>query len=260
MNIDITVPDSWSALTQSQLVFLFKTIMNVQKINESERYLSLEDYSAQTRASIATYCLFRWSGLKVITPYGDGFLLKYKKTTFKISAEQLAAALVSLDWIKEPPSIPVRLERIGKGRAVNADLSGFPFESYLACENLWQGYQITHNDDLLRQMAELLYQKEGIDPAEYELLGVFYWWASVKTYFSSLFPNFFRPVGSADSGPAPDYDSLRRSVDAQIRALTKGDVSKESQILALDVWRALTELDAQAHEFEELNKKFAKKS
>ena len=75
-----------------------------------------------------------------------------------------------------------------------------------------------------------------------------------------LFPHFLRPAESAGSGSTPDYDTLRRNVDAQIRALTKGDVTKESQILALDTWRALTELDAQAREYEELNKRMSKKS
>ena len=48
-------------------------------------------------------------------------------------------------------------------------------------------------------------------------------------------------------------------MNAQIRALTKGDVTKEAQILALDAMRALTELDALAREYEELNRKYPKK-
>ena len=42
-------------------------------------------------------------------------------------------------------------------------------------------------------------------------------------------------------------------MNAQIRALTKGDVTKEAEILALDTWRALTELNAQAKEYKQLN-------
>ena len=45
---------------------------------------------------------------------------------------------------------------------------------------------------------------------------------------------------------------LQEAMDAQIRALTKGDITKESEILALDTWRALTELNAQAKEYQEL--------
>ena len=42
-------------------------------------------------------------------------------------------------------------------------------------------------------------------------------------------------------------------MDAQIRALTKGDITKEKEILSLDTWRALTELNAQAKEYKQLN-------
>ena len=44
-------------------------------------------------------------------------------------------------------------------------------------------------------------------------------------------------------------------MNAQIRALTKGDVTKEAEVLALDTWRALTELNVQAKEYKELNAK-----
>jgi hypothetical protein len=43
-------------------------------------------------------------------------------------------------------------------------------------------------------------------------------------------------------------------MDAQIRALTKGDVTKEQEILAIDTWRALTELNAQAKDYQELKR------
>ena len=55
------------------------------------------------------------------------------------------------------------------------------------------------------------------------------------------------------------YELLNESVNAQIRALTKGDVTKEKDVLALDTWRALTELDALAKEYEEFNRKYPSK-
>lgn len=45
------------------------------------------------------------------------------------------------------------------------------------------------------------------------------------------------------------------AMNAQIRALTGGDITKEEIIRKADVWRALTELDAKAREAEELNKR-----
>lgn len=260
MEISLTVPSSWSELSQDQLAYLLDIIVRVQNANQAGKFSSIDDYSAQTRTAVATHCLFHWTGLEVVTPYDDNYLLKYGDDTFVISAQRLAEALAALDWIKDVPSEPIRLDRINDAEAVNADISGLPFEDYLACENLWQGYLATHDNARLRDMAEILYRREGINPSESQLLGVFYWWASVKSMLSSLFPHFLRPTEAADGESVPDYDTLRRNVDAQIRALTKGDVTKETQILALDTWRALTELDAQAREYEELNKRMSKKS
>ena len=48
-------------------------------------------------------------------------------------------------------------------------------------------------------------------------------------------------------------------MNAQIRALTKGDITKEAEVLKMDVWRALTELDAIAYENQELDRKYGKK-
>ena len=47
-------------------------------------------------------------------------------------------------------------------------------------------------------------------------------------------------------------------MDNQIRALTKGDVTKEEQVLATDTVRALTELDTMAREYQELQKEMKK--
>lgn len=43
-------------------------------------------------------------------------------------------------------------------------------------------------------------------------------------------------------------------MNAQIRALTAGDITKEARVLEMDCWRALTELDAKAKEAEEMRK------
>ena len=52
---------------------------------------------------------------------------------------------------------------------------------------------------------------------------------------------------------------LKDAVNAQIRALTKGDITKEKEVLAIDTWRAFTELDAIAKEYDEFNQKYPSK-
>ena len=43
-------------------------------------------------------------------------------------------------------------------------------------------------------------------------------------------------------------------MNAQIRALTGGDITKEREVLKMDCWRALTELDAKAKDYEDMRK------
>lgn len=256
--INLTLPKGWADLTQEQLRYLLQTMVEVQTANRNRGYRSMEDYSAQSMAQVATLCLLKWSGLKVVCAYGDGWLVAHEGEEFRLTTAQIAAAADTLGWAKELPGEPVRLERADGATAVAADLSeDFSFDNWLSCEALWQVYQLNSDEAMLRQMAEILYHKEGIRLDAAETLGIFYWWASVKTMVSEMFPNFFKPTG--EGGEPPSADGIRRSMDAQIRALTKGDITKEAEILAMGAMRALTELDAQAREYDELNKKYPAK-
>lgn len=257
MVINISLPTSWESLTQKQLRFLLSTMVKVQSQNFNRSFRSKDDYSIQSAAQVATLCLFEWSQLKFICLYGSGWLVSYGDKEFTLSAELLADAIKHLEWINTPPSSPVRLDKVDGALAVPADLSSdFSFDNWLACESLWQAYQSAPNNLLLQQMAEILYRKPNIKINDAEALGIFFWWAAVKSMVAQMFPHFFKPA--AASVPLTT-DSLRRSMDAQIRALTKGDISKEAVVLSLDAIRALTELDAQADEYEQLNKKYGSK-
>ncbi len=258
--VNVSVPKSWSELSQDQLRFLLSAMVAVNFGNKNVSYRSQEDYAAQTSAQVQTLCFFKWSGLTVICPYDSGYLVKSGDMEFMLSAETVAAALTHLSWTKELPLEPVRLDVVDGAEAIPADISsGLSFDAWLACETQWQRYQVCPDDALLRQMAEILYNKEGIKMTAAETLGIFYWWAGVKNLVSALFPNFFKKVGGDSESEPPSYDELRRNIDAQIRALTKGDITKEREILSLDAMRALTELDAQAREYDEIRKKYPAK-
>ena len=82
-------------------------------------------------------------------------------------------------------------------------------------------------------MAHLLYPKlsDKAVLSKAELLSVFYWFASVKLYFTKLFPNFFSAVleGNGNLLGTPSTaigETLRQAMNAQIRALTAGDITK----------------------------------
>ena len=90
-----------------------------------------------------------------------------------------------------------------------------------------------------------------------EAYSIFLWVASVKQLFANRFPHFFVPSPIYESKEEDEhalYNRLRAARNLQIRALTKGDITKEKEIYEMDTWRALTELDAQAEEYNELKR------
>ena len=256
INIDLKIPTRWEDLTEKQLRYLFGLL--AQGLSADE---------------VKTYCLFRWSGLKVLHRYANGYAIEFGKQEFIILAAQMVELLPFVAWLDKLPSTPVRIAKIRSREALPADFQGVPFETFLVCDNLYQGFLNTKNDDLLDEMATHLYPKgqnkwanilaRSSALSQAERIGIFYWFASLKDYLSRNFKHFLRPMKSEGGNMFEQdkslYEMLSQSVNAQIRALTKGDITKESEVLALDTWRALTELDAQAREYEELNKKYPSK-
>ena len=115
-----------------------------------------------------------------------------------------------------------------------ADFEKVPFEEFLYVENLFQGYLNTQSDELLLQMAQVLYASDHVKPIKAHLVGIFYWIASLKQYFASQFQNFYKPATNTDanllgSGQPDTYRQLRESTNAMIRALTGGDIGREKK-------------------------------
>ncbi len=238
MVIDFTLPTGWAELTQKQLRFVYSLIAADMGADE-----------------IKTLALLRWSGCKVVARDADGFVLQQGKTIFTVKPIQIAEAAQSLDWLAELSPHPLRLDRIGRRRAIPADFQEVPFETYIITENLYQGFLTTQNDAMLDELAQVLYPKLLSSLTAMQRISVFYWVASLKQMLARQFSDFFQPM--AESIGSPNIGAqLQESMDAQIRALTKGDITKEREILSLDTWRALTELNAQAREYRQINSKY----
>lgn len=241
ISINFTVPESWATMSDKQLRYVYQLIA--------------EDFSTD---EVKTLFLLKWSGAKLIgRQYNGAYLMKYGKTMFEVTPLTLAELLVNLDWLGSPPNVPVRPEKINRRQALPADFQGVPFESFIVCDNYYQGYLQTQQDYLLDELGRVMYQDEKLNFLPWQRVAILYWMLALKDLFARQFPDFFQPAGSATDGnllgstPA----SVEASMNAQIRALTKGDVTKEAEVLALDTWRALTELNAQAKEYKELNAK-----
>lgn len=249
---DIPLPTSWAALSDRQLRFVFRLLASDCGADE-----------------LKLRCLLRWGSLRVITKDREtgAWLVAARRPPrreFAVSSLQLAELLSCLEWLGDIPPVPVCLARICRHRPFSPDFDGVPFERYIVCDNLYQGYLQTQDVALLADIATVLYSSPKLKTDRAERLSVFYWFVSVKGYFARRFPDFFASPSMADGsgnllgngGGTVGAKQLQEGVDAQIRALTKGDATKEREVLALDTLRALTELNAQAREYRELNHKY----
>ena len=243
--INLIVPRGWHELDDKQLRYLFG--------------LLADDYSS---AEIRTLCLFRWSGMKVLYRHNLDFVVRLGSEEFTLTVTEVTDAIEALKWLDEIPSFPVRLSHIGQFTALPSDFLSVPFEKYIYCDNLYQGYLHTNDDSLIDEMMKVLYDGWNSKGLPLERISTFYWFASLKQYFAKTFHHFFQQTGGTDGnllGSAKSIgEQVTEAMNAQIRALTKGDITKEKEVLAMDCWRALTELNAQAKEYNELNLKYGK--
>ena len=242
--LNLIVPSAWQQLRDEQLRFVF--------------HLLAENYST---AQIKTKCLLKWAGVTVVRHTGAIFVIKHKGKTYDITALQIAEAITTMTWLDDIPGYPVRLSRLNcvpffrRVNPVRADLQDLSFGDFLVLDNLYQGYLQMKSPDLLCQMAEILYRTGSVTLTPEEEVCIFYWFASIKKMFAKMFHHFLLPINTDDGfSRTPSFAELQDSMNTQIRALTGGDITKEKEVLEMDCWRALTELNAKAKDFEEMKK------
>lgn len=237
--IDIKLPRSWQELEPRELKYVYELLTTDMPIE-----------------MIATRCFVHWSGLTVLGKSKSGnYVFEYESEVFEMPVMAFVDHLAALDWLRSLPTYPVRLPKLQGCAAISADLQGVPFETYIIIDNLYQGYLATKSDALLDQMATVLYPGLKKALTAWQLIAVFYWVASLKDFFARKFSDFLKPASNESNLLGQTAPNVEEAMNAQIRALTKGDVTKEKEVLSLDTWRALTELNAQAKEYKELNAK-----
>ena len=175
--LNLTIPKSWQELSDKQLRYVFR-LLN----------------ASFTLTQIKTLCLLQWGGMKVLRREGGIFIIRYKRKLFSISALQITEAIQSLEWLGDFPQYPVRLSRIGFHHPVRADFQNVSFEDFLTLDNLYQGYLQTQNNELLQDMAVILYQSRFIKLLPEEATSIFYWFTSLKRDFAHMFTHFFTYV------------------------------------------------------------------
>lgn len=227
------LPNGWHALTPEQAALAL-------------RLLSQHDGAeVRLRFVLALYGLKRGR-----TIGGDPVIYKLLNDGRKgrVSLEEISHAIDALDWLFEPWPQPIALPPIAQCAPLAPELHGLAFGDWLAIDNYYQGYLHTHHEDALEHIVRLLWPDlahTDLVPTRAECLGALLWVECIKRVFAEHFPDFLRPIDE----PLPDpHHDMTHAMNAQIRALTGGDVCKEEQVLAIDVWRAMTELNEKARE------------
>lgn len=241
--IEFTCPKSWEELTRQQLVYILYLVNHFPM------------------SSVKTYALARFCGISPVEKKPrEGWVCDVKTNKGKKRIMMPTAVLASmthcLDFLDNPERYTVRLDDAGGCFAVHRLLRGVPFQDYLTAENYYQAFLIKKDMAMLDAIGRILYldkkgrMKKGVKFSYEERTNILFWWMNVKDEFSRLYPHFFVKAAPGEVGQS----DMREAVNAQIRALTGGDVTKEEYILSIDCHRALTELDAKAKEYNELKK------
>lgn len=240
--LNFSLPTAWSQLTQDELAMVMRCRARNDEPHQAKLavLLHLTGLKIKYREDKAWVCT---------VPTGEK-----KPQKFNLDPELVPGLLDGLNWMDDPGEVPVRLDTLHDAEALPVRLHGVPFTNYLQCENCYQGILQSQKEEAVQHLATLLYPGLQKKLAVWEQLLVIQWWAQLKAMFASLFPHLFKPSGEA--GGIPD---MMEVMNNQIRALTGGDVTKEEDILNIDTWRALTELDAKAKEADEFNRKMKKK-
>lgn len=239
-------PRSWKEMTQEQLRYALHVIGCGMYDPEECRIRLLLRF---TGIEVLKRSPGGWACAVRATAEGSG---KPRRHFFFLQPWQVQDFIKQLEYVDSYETMDVRLESVQGFKAVDAMLHEVRFHDYLQMEKYYQGYLATKEERYALGLARLLYPGgvTAIDDAE--MTGCIMWYSYVKKQFASrYFRHFFRPAPVAGGKTVDWLDQM----NAQIRALTDGDITKEQAVYDKDCWRALTELDAKAREAEEFRNK-----
>ena len=221
--IRVTLPRAWEELTSQHLEYIY-TVLS-------------QGYSMEQVKSLVLFRLGEWE-------QDNGKTLTMTDIA-DLDVHLLADALRHLEWMDEPANPPVRLVAINKHECqADALLQTVDFGTYLMLENLWQAY--LRNPTEVRPIALMNDYLYGAPlDAPLAVYNTTAWFAALKARFEQNWPDLFKPAPNVGSAEPPDMVEV---MNAELRALTGGDVTKESAVRAVGCWRALEELNAKVKE------------
>lgn len=251
-------PSSWAELSEEQLRY----VLSVMSIHHDHIVIKCYLLARFCGLTVHKYTRTGWKcSVKCDESgeNGDAKIGKVRERVLYISAAEILSLLKNFDFIDKFTDFrPLQRASDVLLTAVDSMLHDVSFYDYLNIEKNYQLFMLNQEDKFLSKMAHLMYRTADGSADEtahfepYELLGVFMWFSSVKEYFAANFTHFFKPA--REGGELRRVDILP-AMQAQIRALTDGDVTKQQAVYNTDCWAALTELDNKAREAEEFKER-----
>lgn len=255
MTIDFKIPDSWAKLTQKQL-------RSVYKYFASERF---------TMHQCKLLLALKFAGASYMGMSDAGPVVRIDKQNLYLTDDQLLAIAHEMDFLDGYPNFPVRIYQMNHRYAVHPLMRDINFAQWLAIENFYAGFLTTKDISLLNEILCILYPAKGgigrflkpfknVKGIDYRHINAIYWICAFKTWLTKRYSELFRIPSENDIQLCDNNSPLKvmESMEAQIRALTKGDITKKEQVLQMDLHSALTELNALALESRKFNESLKK--
>lgn len=192
-----------------------------------------------------------------------------------ISDELLASALDTIDWILQPDDTLLTrpdLLRAVHSSAIPPDLRTLRFADWIAIDTTFtvlieqssrpgpvpelQLRSSTRQAPAMKVAKKLWPKMPARSLTTWKQTAAILWMTAIKCRLQKQYPHIYAQPDQNDTaeifptGP----QSRREAIQAQIRALTKGDITIEEKVLAAPMHRAIAELDQLAREFQELQK------
>jgi hypothetical protein len=271
LEIKLTAPTSWQALTEQQVVFIAHVLLQQP---------SKEDLLAR--------CLLKFAGLHPVPITKDLIkrctllgkpvpsLYRYKNKILEIPDEQMAVFCRKLEYLAEPPGLMKCPSRLAGLYGPDPQLWTNTFEEYLMADRFYRAHSNLVNYpalqketglDFLCKMAAVLWRKKdtpysdkelesntrrirrGTKPAE--LLAVYLWFTGVKLWLKEKYPDLFTPAGESGNEAGDDSESVMN----MLYAITDGRAHENERVYKTPVHEVLHALNTKAKTINELNSK-----
>lgn len=241
-DLHLQTPASWADLNQRQLRRVLNILARHGLGQKSQTHIMLLLTGLQPRRRAI-------GGQSYATADGQRIVLTNDK----------AAALTDhFQWTQHPEQCAARLEHLAYNRRLRPLpllFHGVPFSRWLAVESAYRTTLDNPCTDTAARLIQRLYLREDGTPARRppiatpaEQLGAMQWMAYLHAQFAKHFAYLFRPAEDSR------HTTFLDTANTLTRALTDGDITRETVVMQTDVWRALTELDAKAKEASQAQK------